>query len=503
MRDRRLKVILYKPVTENFEHVGIVPSHVVGLATYVEQHAGVDMHLLDVQTQFGLPLNKTGAGQLVALSTRELLDRIVPGRTILGVSITSAQDLVAALPVLRRVRENSDVPIVLGGFGAALARELILTQYADFIDAVVVGPGEEPLTQLCRSFKQGRIESRDIPGVAWRDESVIRFVRNTRGTPPLDRLNWDLLPHKELYGCITATASYGCRHRCVFCNESLVAPIAGCVDPDTFRQHLRDLRRHFPHIDYIWLTDPNVGGGNPEKARAALASLRRMDYRVLFFSRCDSFQQDFLEQGPLDDWMVFFGVESADPVALSGMRKTKDVQHYLARLTRAFRQCLERNVMPVLAFIVNFPGQPVGSALRTLEFTQELTMRWDTGSSVGFVISPSLFQINYGDLCHRRLATYRQSGCLFESFFPKHYFGVPIHPELQLTAVTVAADPDIRHAEQLLSDFSALSRLTPHSKRLLRRFGYCNFEALSRRFITDRLPLAVLNQLDDAQVFGE
>lgn len=146
--------------------------------------------------------------------------------------------------VLRRHLQNirrGDVPIIVGGYGAAGVERY--ARYAPFIDAFSYGPGIEQVPQIARSVQEGRfwqdLRSSRIPGLSYYDTDTERFVKgkdipmpSAEGLGTIDQLyrrnylpivhdmdifqdeNGNTLPTFQL------VTELGCPFDCAFCSES-------------------------------------------------------------------------------------------------------------------------------------------------------------------------------------------------------------------------------------------------------------------------------------------
>lgn len=117
----------------------------------------------------------------------------------------------------RMVKEQyPDIPLIMGGVHITLCREAL----PDWIDAAVLGEGEQTMQELVKSYQHsGQIKKEDISGIAFRkngdlvDTGARELIQPLDGIPhpDLDALS---VPKKELSHIIT---SRGCPYRCKFC----------------------------------------------------------------------------------------------------------------------------------------------------------------------------------------------------------------------------------------------------------------------------------------------
>ncbi|MEM0226089.1 MAG: radical SAM protein [Thermofilaceae archaeon] len=91
--------------------------------------------------------------------------------------------------IVRAMLPNTKV--VLGGFTSSFFAREILERYS-FIDAVVVGEGEETLLELARGLEPERIR-----GVAYRDSGRVRFTGFRKPVDDLERYSFTCLKNYE------------------------------------------------------------------------------------------------------------------------------------------------------------------------------------------------------------------------------------------------------------------------------------------------------------------
>lgn len=80
-----------------------------------------------------------------------------------------------SLNVAKHIKEiNPDTFIVLGGYTSSAFAKDILEEH-NYIDAVIKGEGEKPLTEIAKRFKDGNFDLSGIPNTCWRDNNIVKI----------------------------------------------------------------------------------------------------------------------------------------------------------------------------------------------------------------------------------------------------------------------------------------------------------------------------------------
>lgn len=136
------------------------------------------------------------------------------GVTIRNVDNCDYQQPVYYLPYIRqvieRIREVTDVPVVIGGTGTSLAPQRVLDAVG--ADLAVAGPGEEVFVHIYRRLVEGGEALADLPRI----QHGKRVPLNDSNGPQFAR--WlDMRPYKKQAVPISVQSRRGCPFRCVYC----------------------------------------------------------------------------------------------------------------------------------------------------------------------------------------------------------------------------------------------------------------------------------------------
>jgi len=178
----------------------------------------------------------------IGLRSEEIVERIEPDTTIVGVSCMFSQDWPEIRRLIRMVRARfPKVPIIAGGEHITAVPQHTLRSTPE-VDVCVVGEGEETIVELASAFDNGTpLET--IPGLVLRaqkpaaallmagDEHLATGARTRiRQLDDLPLPAWDLVPLDNYlnnglgYGVnrgrsMPMIATRGCPYQCTFCSN--------------------------------------------------------------------------------------------------------------------------------------------------------------------------------------------------------------------------------------------------------------------------------------------
>jgi anaerobic magnesium-protoporphyrin IX monomethyl ester cyclase len=183
------------------------------------------------------------------------------------VCLATAEKLRAAFPELR---------LVYGGVYPSYAAERTLLD-CPAIDVVVQGEAEQTVLNLVAAWEGGHSLAQ-VPGITWRDGSLIR---TNRPAPPLQNLDqyrpgWELVdwPGYQLFGLGRSAGiqfSRGCPLTCTYCGQWLFWKRWRHRSPQNFVEELRKLAQTYG-VKIVWLADENFAAER-EVAQAVLERL--------------------------------------------------------------------------------------------------------------------------------------------------------------------------------------------------------------------------------------
>ena len=158
-------------------------------------------------------------------SIRNSLDLFKPD--LIGVTILNAQYLFA-IEIVKKLREQTDVPIIVGGAEVTALNEKIFTDMNFAIDVSVLGEGEETLLEILETYKNNSSSTlidklRKINGIIINNNRKlirtgdVQLVSNLDDYPPPD---FSIFGVKR-WRMYRLQGSRGCPFNCSFCYQYL------------------------------------------------------------------------------------------------------------------------------------------------------------------------------------------------------------------------------------------------------------------------------------------
>ncbi|MBN2055524.1 cobalamin-dependent protein [bacterium] len=300
---------------------------------------------------------------------------------LLGIQVSSHQCLTSRDCAAMAKRILPECRVVFGGCHATALPELILSRWPE-VDAVVVGEGEETLTELCGILERGG-DPATVAGLALRDasgealrtpprpfiEDLDRLPRPDRGWFPLDRY-----PKHRRYGLyaprLGVTSSRGCHGRCSFCASGRLWGNRWRTrsDGDVLGE-LAELAEQYPG-EPIRFTEDNFCFDPTRVMEICEGILRRgLTIRWWANSRVDlpaeKPEEMFSIMAQAGCQRLSFGIESAAPEVLEAMHKQSSPEMIELTLRRADEAGLHCHAFLILG-CVNENKETIRHTLRVM-----------------------------------------------------------------------------------------------------------------------------------------
>ena len=222
------------------------------------EKAGYDVGLIDGFGEGIQNVTRSDCGRynLQGLTIEQTLARILPGTSILGVSLMFSQEWIYHRELILRIRQAfPDLTIVAGGEHPTALQEYVLRD-CPAIDYVVTGEGELIFLELVHAISNG-LSTEDIQGIAYlRPDGS--FAHNDLGRRIADfgnlpRPAWHMVDvEKYFIGMFSMGISYGrnmpilatrgCPYQCTFCSNPAMW---------TTRYLMRDPEDVIDEIEYL------------------------------------------------------------------------------------------------------------------------------------------------------------------------------------------------------------------------------------------------------------
>jgi radical SAM superfamily enzyme YgiQ (UPF0313 family) len=277
----------------------------------------------------------------------------------------------SAYAVADRFRARG-VPVVFGGPHATFLPEEAL-EHGDYC---ITGEGETSLPLLVDALN-GKGALTDVPGLVWRDGSLLR--RNPPAPPveDLDSLPFpdfsllDMGRSRKMGGpgpgraTLPVQTSRGCPFDCTFC--SVTGMFGRRYRHRSTASVIAELSRYDSRENTIFFYDDNFAA-NPRKTKELLREMIRLR---LGFRWSTQVRSDVARDPELLDLMaeagcstLFIGFESVDPEALREMKKSQTVDE----IRYAVRQIRSRGIHVHGMFVFGFDSDTPRSTRATVDF---------------------------------------------------------------------------------------------------------------------------------------
>lgn len=367
-------VLLIWPGTDGAAAGNFGVPQLVGLATYVRAKTGAHVDVIDLATERAL--GPVSLPRLFAGPEGR-------GYDLVGFSCYASFDWlkVHALATLAR-KALPDALICAGGYHAS-ARPAEVLGDASVFDAVVIGEGEKPLTQLVESVAGGA----PIRGAILGPDPILDLDAEL---PPTD---WTFLDRYRAVARRTASQaqlylSRGCPFDCAFCMERAKREVSW--RSFSVERAMEEAKRLDEWLDLsswtLYIADALFGmRGGWRKAfldRLAASPLRARKLWLLI--RVDMVDEEDLQLFGAANCGLGFGLESGDPRMLATARKAGRLDTYLDRMRDVARHARELDVPWGANVICGHPGETEESMRTSAAYLRELFLD-DPAGTTGFL----------------------------------------------------------------------------------------------------------------------
>ncbi|MFH0826285.1 MAG: radical SAM protein [Candidatus Omnitrophota bacterium] len=295
------------------------------------------------------------------------------------------------------------LPIVIGGPHASTIPEQTLEEFRDF-DIAVVGEGEETFVRLLHLMNsQGTGCLDTLPGIAFRDSSLIKKNAPSREIENLDELPlpaWDLfeLPHYNRWFAISA--SRGCPYHCYFCNPIYLGRKTRIKSPKRIVDEMEEAHSRFG-ISSFQFADAMLTLNLKHALDLCEQIMARQLHKKVRWeceTRADSITEEMLKKMKQAGcrWIAL-GVETGNEEILKTVVHKGETKQQIREALRLARTC-GLNVRTF--FILGHYGETVETIQETIRFAIELN---PDVPSFGLILPNPGTEI-------RRLAEQRDSG---------------------------------------------------------------------------------------------
>jgi hypothetical protein len=473
------RIIYFNPVTLWGEHAGVTPSQLVKICSFIEGNFDIEQIIIDGQEAFGIPLNRKGYFEIQNQAYKKI-SLLIDEKTILALSLTSAQDIVSVIPILEKIKKKYNIPVIAGGYGISTCFKLLLKSFPSLFDCFVIGPGEFPLLEILKKSDRGYLIPEGVRGCAYLQDQKIIYLESSFTSPKINTYNWDYLNKKSFYSCLATSSSQYCNNKCNFCIEPSMNSKLIQISPNDYEKSLLTSLENFPQIKCLWITDPHIGG-SLKNGIEILNILTNNNLKAFTNFRCDFDTSKIINKEKLKDFAFYFGLESANPETLFEMGKTRNPTKYLTSFLENISFCSKYKILPLIGLIINYPYENFNNTKISIKYIANNIPKSEFLTN-GIVFSASLFMIHYGDLFHKKLTKLEKDGLLFESPFLDFDF---IPEDLELVTKVCSRDFGFSQALSAIEEVQHMSVINANTVERLTSFGYFDRHKIKEEIKSD------------------
>lgn len=305
------------------------------------------------------------------------IDRELGDTLFVGISLLTSE-APDAYNVMKHVKENSDVPVVVGGWHCTLFPEQMAA--CEYVDYVVAGEGEDHVVKIADSIRN-RVKSRDkifrqtmlnlealpVPDYSI-DDNIERFISSYL----TDKLSEKV---KQPMRWLPYESSRGCPSHCTFCIN---------VVANNTRYRKKSAEKVISEIEHIVnkynLTHLKIIDDNffvdIKRVREICEAIIEKKLNITWDGecRCDYFNDNMLNDETLklarESGLVqlTLGIESGSPYTLKLMKKGITPE----QAENAVKKCNDHGIIARSSFIIEIPGETIADIKQTIGFINKL-----------------------------------------------------------------------------------------------------------------------------------
>jgi anaerobic magnesium-protoporphyrin IX monomethyl ester cyclase len=242
-----------------------------------------------------------------------------------------------------------------------------------FIDAFVVGEGEETLVELMALIKQGEDFSA-CPGIAYFHEKQIISVPGRRRIMDLTRLpapdytDFDLKSYVANGKIINAYFSRGCVNKCIYCDERTLWGVFRTKSGMQVFNEVKEMSVKYPQMIHIYFNDSLVNGSIralKEFCHLMISSSLKIEWEVNAIIRKEMDAELLSLMHKAGCRRLIYGVESTSHMVLANVGKVFSRD---ADLDKIIRDTSNAGIEAFLNFMFGLPGETDADALENIDF---------------------------------------------------------------------------------------------------------------------------------------
>ncbi len=334
----------------------------------------------------------------------ELASKIDP--SVVGFTATTS-NIKTALKYVESVKDVLPNSLsVIGGPHATFVPIETLNE-SPSLDVVVIGEGEETLTDLASKYcETSNLNLDEVKGIVYRDNKTGNIKLN-QPRPLIEDLNSIPFPARHLvpfesYGSTKdktsdMITSRGCVYSCGYCSSSLVmGKKFRSRSPENVVDEIEELQENYQIKDIAFMDDTFMLNKRRANAIADEIKSRGLDIGFVASSRVDMVDRNLLEKLKSAGLStLYYGVESGSQRVLNLMKKGIT----LKQAENAVKSAKDIGVEVLTSFILGFPGETGEEIEETINFSIKL----DADYSQFSILTPFPGTPIYNELKEKKL----------------------------------------------------------------------------------------------------
>lgn len=363
-----MDVLLINPCDDNaVKSLGLItpPLNLMYLAGYLES-SSMSVKIIDDD------LMKIGPDKV-----SKLAEKLDPNVIAFTASTSTIKTALKYSELVKKALPNS-LNVIGGPHATFMPTETL--KDSSSIDAVVVGEGEETLTELTEKYCKTEYDKLDkVKGIVYRDVKTGN-IKLTESRPLIKNLDSIPFPARHLvpFESYNSTknkgsdmiTSRGCVYNCGYCSSSLIMGKKFRVrTPGNVADEVEELVENYPIKDIAFTDDTFMLNNKRALAIANEIKERDLDINFVASSRVDTVNRTLLEKlKSAGLTTLYYGVESGSQRVLDLMRKGIT----LKQADNAVKAAKDVGLEVLTSFILGFPGETDKEIDETIDFSIKL-----------------------------------------------------------------------------------------------------------------------------------
>lgn len=276
-----------------------------------------------------------------------------------------------AYAICKKIKQNSDIPVVIGGPHVTFLPDEALANGADF---VVRGEGEYTTLELVRTLAAGGDDYSSIKGLSFREGTEFRHNPPREPVEHLDDLPWPdltMIEGHEKMRILPLMTSRGCPYNCKFCS---VTKMFGR------RYRFRESSHVLDELEKLHATNPRATvffyddnfTANTRRTKELLQGMIERGIRTKWTAQA---RVDVINDTELLELMketgcifLYLGLESINPKTLESYRKKQTVED----ITEAVKVLHRYKIKVHGMFVLGSDEDDVATIRETVRFARRM-----------------------------------------------------------------------------------------------------------------------------------